>query len=55
MSHFLDFGINLQALGIGWGTLLMFVMMVGLLLSSSRSAGSAPCRSRSSRAASIPS
>jgi tripartite ATP-independent transporter DctM subunit len=33
MSHFLDFGINLQALGIGWGTLLMFVMMVGLLLS----------------------
>ena len=33
MADFLDFSINLQALGIGWGTLLMFAMMVGLLLS----------------------
>lgn len=32
MTELLDFSINLQALGIGWGTLLMFVMMVGLLL-----------------------
>ncbi|KXF78222.1 C4-dicarboxylate ABC transporter permease [Paramesorhizobium deserti] len=28
----MDFSINLQALGIGWGTVLMFVTMVGLLL-----------------------
>lgn len=33
MTDFLDFSINLQALGIGWGTVLMFVMMVALLLS----------------------
>ncbi len=33
MTDLFDFSINLQALGIGWGTLLMFVMMVGLLLS----------------------
>ena len=33
MTEFMDFSINLQALGIGWGTLLMFVMMVALLLS----------------------
>ncbi|RDL47277.1 C4-dicarboxylate TRAP transporter large permease protein DctM [Ensifer sp. M14] len=33
MTDFLDFSINLQALGIGWGTLLMFAMMVALLLS----------------------
>ncbi|WP_082766153.1 TRAP transporter large permease [Paramesorhizobium deserti] len=32
MTDFLDFSINLQALGIGWGTVLMFVTMVGLLL-----------------------
>lgn len=32
MTELFDFSINLQALGIGWGTLLMFVMMVGLLL-----------------------
>ncbi|OHV78109.1 C4-dicarboxylate ABC transporter permease [Ensifer sp. LCM 4579] len=28
----MDLGFNLQALGIGWGTLVMFVLMVGLLL-----------------------
>lgn len=33
MTELMDFSINLQALGIGWGTLLMFVMMVALLLS----------------------
>jgi tripartite ATP-independent transporter DctM subunit len=32
MTDFLDFGLNLQALGIGWGTIVMFVLMVGLLL-----------------------
>lgn len=33
MTDFFDISINLQALGIGWGTVLMFVMMVALLLS----------------------
>ncbi|PRD44949.1 C4-dicarboxylate ABC transporter permease [Phyllobacterium phragmitis] len=28
----MDFSFNLQALGIGWGTLLMFAMLVALLL-----------------------
>ena len=32
MAELFDFSINLQALGIGWGTLLMFAMMVALLL-----------------------
>ncbi|MCA1493529.1 TRAP transporter large permease [Sinorhizobium alkalisoli] len=32
MTDFLDVGFNLQALGIGWGTTVMFVLMVGLLL-----------------------
>ncbi|TCV65883.1 TRAP transporter large permease subunit [Neorhizobium sp. S3-V5DH] len=32
MMNLLDFSINMQALGIGWGTLLMFAMMVALLL-----------------------
>ncbi|MFN4168762.1 MAG: TRAP transporter large permease subunit, partial [Pannonibacter phragmitetus] len=32
MTELLDFSFNLQALGIGWGTLAMFIMMVVLLL-----------------------
>ncbi|MCB1882849.1 MAG: TRAP transporter large permease subunit [Geminicoccaceae bacterium] len=32
MSGLLDLGINLQGLGIGWGTGVMFLMLVGLLL-----------------------
>lgn len=32
MYDLLDFGLNLKALGIGWGTLLMFALLVGLLL-----------------------
>lgn len=32
MAEIFDFSINLQALGIGWGTLLMFTLMVVLLL-----------------------
>ncbi|MBP2235552.1 tripartite ATP-independent transporter DctM subunit [Sinorhizobium kostiense] len=32
MADFLDVGLNLQSLGIGWGTIVMFVLMVGLLL-----------------------
>lgn len=32
MTDFFDVGLNLQALGIGWGTIVMFVLMVGLLL-----------------------
>lgn len=32
MTDFLGFGLDLQALGIGWGTIVMFVLMVGLLL-----------------------
>jgi tripartite ATP-independent transporter DctM subunit len=32
MAELFDFSINLQALGIGWGTLLMFAMMVAPLL-----------------------
>ncbi len=32
MAEFFDFGINLQALGIGYGTLVMFLMLFGLLL-----------------------
>ncbi|GAB2208742.1 TRAP transporter large permease subunit [Roseibium sp. ROS1] len=32
MLDLLDFGLNLKALGIGWGTLVMFALLVGLLL-----------------------
>ncbi|WP_211100026.1 TRAP transporter large permease [Acuticoccus kandeliae] len=32
MSDILHLGINLQELGIGWGTIVMFAMMVALLL-----------------------
>nr|WP_325251308.1 TRAP transporter large permease subunit [Amylibacter sp.] len=32
MYDLLDFGLNLKALGVGWGTLLMFALLVGLLL-----------------------
>jgi tripartite ATP-independent transporter DctM subunit len=32
MTDLLDFGFNLQALGIGWGTIVMFALMVVLLL-----------------------
>ncbi|MEY8117301.1 TRAP transporter large permease subunit [Falsihalocynthiibacter sp. BN13B15] len=32
MFELLDFGLNLKSLGIEWGTLLMFVLLVGLLL-----------------------
>ncbi|WP_430514024.1 TRAP transporter large permease [Pannonibacter phragmitetus] len=32
MTDLLDFSFNLQALGIGWGTAVMFIMMVVLLL-----------------------
>jgi tripartite ATP-independent transporter DctM subunit len=32
MTDFFDVGLNLQALGIGWGTIVMLVLMVGLLL-----------------------
>ncbi len=32
VTDLFDFGINLQALGIGWGTLVMFVLLVTLLL-----------------------
>ena len=32
MSHLLDLSFNLQSLGIGWGTLVMFLMLVALLL-----------------------
>ena len=32
MSHILDLSFNLQSLGIGWGTLVMFLMLVTLLL-----------------------
>lgn len=32
MFDLLDLGLNLKALGIGWGTLLMFALLVGLLL-----------------------
>jgi tripartite ATP-independent transporter DctM subunit len=32
MAEFLDFGINLRDLGIGYGTLVMFLMLFGLLL-----------------------
>ncbi|MGS4991804.1 TRAP transporter large permease [Roseibium sp. RP-7] len=32
MLDLLDIGLNLKALGIGWGTLVMFALLVGLLL-----------------------
>ena len=32
MAEILDLGINLKALGIGYGTLVMFLMLFGLLL-----------------------
>jgi len=32
MLDLLDLGLNLKALGIGWGTLLMFALLVALLL-----------------------
>lgn len=32
MFDLLDLGLNLKALGIGWGTLLMFALLVALLL-----------------------
>ncbi|MBO0347418.1 TRAP transporter large permease subunit [Roseibium sp. CAU 1637] len=32
MFDLLDFGLNLKALGIEWGTLVMFALLVGLLL-----------------------
>jgi tripartite ATP-independent transporter DctM subunit len=32
MTEFMDFSFNLSSLGIGWGTIVMFVMMVSLLL-----------------------
>jgi tripartite ATP-independent transporter DctM subunit len=32
MLDLVDFGLNLKALGIGWGTLVMFALLVGLLL-----------------------
>ncbi|WMS44573.1 TRAP transporter large permease subunit [Acuticoccus sp. MNP-M23] len=32
MAELFDFGINLKALGIGYGTLVMFLMLFGLLL-----------------------
>ncbi|WEX10996.1 TRAP transporter large permease subunit [Chelativorans sp. AA-79] len=32
MTDLLDLGINLQALGIGWGTIVMFALLVALLL-----------------------
>ncbi|AQQ07837.1 C4-dicarboxylate ABC transporter permease (plasmid) [Roseibium algicola] len=32
MLDLLDFGLNLKALDIGWGTLVMFALLVGLLL-----------------------
>ncbi len=32
MLDLLDFGLNLKALGIGWGTMVMFALLVGLLL-----------------------
>jgi tripartite ATP-independent transporter DctM subunit len=32
IADLFDFGLNLQALGIGWGTLLMFALLVLLLL-----------------------
>lgn len=32
MTEFLDFSFNISSLGIGWGTIIMFLMMVSLLL-----------------------
>ena len=32
MTDLLDLGINLQALGIGWGTVVMFGLLIALLL-----------------------